>query len=137
MRSLILMTATRFLLPLLLLFSIFLLLRGHNAPGGGFAGGLVVASAFALYGFAFGVSESRRLLGVQPRTLVGAGLLVALFSALISLLRGQPLMTGQWTSVHVPMIGPIDVGTPILFDIGVYLVVIGVANTVLMTLAEE
>ena len=77
MTSSILQTATRFLMPLLLLFAVFLLLRGHNEPGGGFVGGLVVAAAFVLYSIAYGVSASRRALLVEPSTLLGAGLLVA------------------------------------------------------------
>ena len=62
-------------MPLLLLFSVFLLLRGHNEPGGGFVGGLVAAAAFALYVIAFGVERARQALLVKPLTLLGAGLL--------------------------------------------------------------
>ena len=73
MTSSILRTATRFLMPLLLLFALFLLLRGHNEPGGGFVGGLVVAAAFVLYAIAYGVAAGRRALLVDPSTLLGAG----------------------------------------------------------------
>jgi multicomponent Na+:H+ antiporter subunit B len=82
MPSLILSTATRYMLPLLLLFSVFLLLRGHNDPGGGFVGGLVAAAAFSFYAFAYQVSEARRALRVEPRVLIGAGLVVAVGSAI-------------------------------------------------------
>ncbi len=71
--SLILSTATRYLLPLLLLFSLFLLLRGHNEPGGGFVGGLVAVAAFALYALAAGTQEARSLLRVDTRTLMAVG----------------------------------------------------------------
>lgn len=134
MTSLILSTATRYILPLLLLFSVFLLLRGHNEPGGGFVGGLVAAAAFALYVIAFDVATARRTLGIDPRTLVGLGLLVALGSGLVSVLAGQPFMTGLWSSYTVPLLG--KVGTPLFFDIGVYLVVIGVTLTIIFALAE-
>ena len=73
MTSLILRTATRVLMPLLLLYGLFLFLRGHNSPGGGFAGGLVVAAAYALHSFAFGVTAARRALLVDPSRLIGAG----------------------------------------------------------------
>ena len=73
MTSSILQTATRVLMPLLLLFAVFLLLRGHNQPGGGFVGGLVVASSFVLYSIAFGVDAGRRALLVTPSTLLGVG----------------------------------------------------------------
>ena len=89
MTSLILSTATRYLLPLLLLFSIFLLLRGHNEPGGGFAGGLVAAAAFALYTIAHNVAEAKKALYVNPHTLIATGLLVAVSSGLISLVAGS------------------------------------------------
>lgn len=118
-------------MPLLLLFSVFLLVRGHNQPGGGFVGGLIAAAAFALYGIAFGVQRARRALVVRPLTLLGAGLLIALVSGLPAVLRGRPFLAALWTS------GPIAVGTPALFDVGVFLVVAGVVLMMIFTLAEE
>ena len=135
MRSSILQTATRFLMPLLLLFAVFLLLRGHNEPGGGFVGGLVVAAAFVLYAIAYGVSASRRALLVEPSMLLGVGLLVAVGSGAPAVLFGLPFMTAAWTTVGV---GPVrfDLGTPLVFDLGVFLAVIGVVLTIVFTLAE-
>ena len=124
-------TAARLLMPLLLLFSVFLLVRGHNQPGGGFVGGLIAAAAFALYAIAFGVQRARRALVVRPLTLLGAGLLIALVSGLPAVLRGRPFLAALWTS------GPIAVGTPALFDVGVFLVVAGVVLMMIFTLAEE
>jgi multicomponent Na+:H+ antiporter subunit B len=135
--SLILRTTTRFVLPLLLLFSVFLLIRGHHEPGGGFSGGLVAAAAFVLYRFAFGVEEVRRVLPVDARTLIGAGLLVAIASGSAALLTGRPLMTGLWWQVTVPGVGDLDLGTPLLFDVGVYLAVAGVTLSIVLPLAEE
>ena len=128
MTSLILRTAARVLMPLLLLFALFLLIRGHNEPGGGFVGGLVVAAAFSLYAIAYGVEQARRALLVEPLTLLSTGLLVALMSGFPAVAAGQPFFTGLW-------IGP--VGTPLLFDIGVFLVVVGVMLTMIFNLAEE
>ncbi|NLI83755.1 MAG: Na+/H+ antiporter subunit B [Deltaproteobacteria bacterium] len=135
MFSIVLATATRFLLPLLLLLSVYLLVRGHNEPGGGFVGGLVAASAFSLYMIAFDVEKTRRLLRAEPRALVGAGLLVALGSAGVSPVLGKPFMTGVWLERTLPVVG--KVGTPFLFDVGVYLVVVGVCLMILLTVAEE
>lgn len=135
MFSLILSTAVRYLFPLMLLFSVFLLLRGHNEPGGGFVGGLVVAAAFSFYAIAYGVPVARRTLGIDPRALIGIGLLVALGSGLLPVFAGLPFMTGLWTESELPILG--KVGTPMLFDVGVYLVVIGVMLTIIFTLAEE
>jgi multisubunit Na+/H+ antiporter MnhB subunit len=124
-------TAARLLMPLLLMFSVFLLFRGHNQPGGGFVGGLVAAAAFALYGIAFGVRRARRALLVKPLTLLGAGLLIALLSGLPAVLVGQPFLTALWTP------GPMAVGTPAVFDVGVFLVVAGVVLMMVFSLAEE
>ena len=131
-RSLILRTATRILVPLMLLFSVFLLLRGHDAPGGGFVGGLVVAAAYSLHAIAYGPRETRRLLRADPRSLIGAGLLLALASALVGPFAGRPFFTGLWGSV-----GGLALSTPFVFDVGVYVVVSGVTLTIVLGLAEE
>jgi multicomponent Na+:H+ antiporter subunit A len=124
-------TAARRLMPLLLVFSVFLLLRGHNQPGGGFIGGLVAAAAFCLYGLAFGVQQARQALLVRPMTLLGAGLLIALGSGVAAVLRGQPFLTAVWAT------GDLPIGSPVVFDIGVFLVVAGVVLMMVFTLAEE
>ena len=135
MRSFILATAVQLLLPLLLLFSIFLLLRGHNEPGGGFVGGLVASAGFALFALAAGVGKAGKMLHVSPRTLIAAGLFTALGSGLISLVTGRPFMTGLWTGQRFPVIG--KVGTPLLFDTGVFLLVVGVVLLIVFSLMEE
>jgi multicomponent Na+:H+ antiporter subunit A len=124
-------TAARLLMPLLLLFAVFLLYRGHNEPGGGFVGGLIAAAAFALYAIAFGVQRARAALLVRPLTLLGAGLLIALLSGLPAVLRGQPFLTAWWAPA------PLAVGTPALLDVGVFLVVTGVVLMMIFNLAEE
>jgi multicomponent Na+:H+ antiporter subunit B len=126
--SLILRTATRVLMPLLLLFALFMLARGHNEPGGGFVAGLVVAAAFALKAFAFGVPAARKALLVDPERLLGVGLLVALFTGLSAFAAGYPFLTSMWWGA---------LGSPLLFDIGVFLVVVGVVLTMTFTLAED
>jgi multicomponent Na+:H+ antiporter subunit B len=135
MTSSILQTATRLLMPLLLLFAVFLLLRGHNQPGGGFVAGLVVAASFVLYSIAFGVDAARRAILVRPSTLLGVGLLVAVVSGLPGVVAGQAFMTAVWTTVAAGAT-TLDIGTPLLFDVGVFLAVIGVVLTIVFTLAE-
>ena len=136
MNSLILRTATRFLITLLLLFSVFLLLRGHNEPGGGFVGGLVAAGALALFALAFDSAATRRALRLDTRTLIGVGLAIALVAGLLPLLGGRPLLTGLWIDLPLPG-GALYLGTPLLFDLGVYVAVLGVALTLLLPLLEE
>jgi multicomponent Na+:H+ antiporter subunit B len=135
MSSLLLRVASRFLMPLLLLFALFLLLRGHNEPGGGFVGGLVVAAAFVLYVIAYGLPAGRRALLVEPSRLLGAGLLVAIGSGVPAVVVGMPFMTAVWTKVDLGS-AAVDVGTPLVFDVGVFLAVIGVVLTIVFTLAD-
>lgn len=135
MSSTILQTAARVLMPLLLLFAVFLLLRGHNEPGGGFVGGLVVAASFVLYSIAFGVGAARRALLVRPWILLGGGLLVALLSGLPGVFAGGSFMWAVWGTLGVGT-ASIAIGTPLVFDIGVFLAVIGVVLTIVFTLAE-
>lgn len=137
MTSLIAATVARIMTPIFLLFSLFLLLRGHQAPGGGFTGGLMAATAFAVYLLAYGVAATRRLLGVESRALIGAGLLIAASSAIWPLCMNQPLLTGQWIALPAPLLGGVHLGTPLLFDLGVYLVVVGALLTIMLSLAEE
>lgn len=137
MNGLILPTATKLLLPLLLLFSLFLLLRGHDEPGGGFAGGLVASAAFALLATAAGVPNARRVLHVDTRTLIGIGLVLALGSGLLGLLAGQAFLTSLWLDVTLPGGTELYVGTTLLFDVGVYLVVVGMVLTIVFALEEE
>ena len=131
MSTLILRTAAAVLMPLLLLFGLFLLWRGHNAPGGGFAGGLVVAAAYALNAFAFGPAAARRALLVDPSRLIAVGLLLALGSGLLPTLWGQAFLTAQWPTPESSL------GSPLIFDIGVFFVVIGVVLTMTFMLGEE
>jgi multicomponent Na+:H+ antiporter subunit B len=135
MHSVILSTAIRLLLPLLLIFSVFLLLRGHNEPGGGFVGGLVASAAIVLYALAEGVEQARHLLKIDPRLLIGGGLLVSLSSGTLPLLFGRPFLTGLWLPWTFPVLG--HVGTPLLFDVGVYLLVAGMALLIVLSLMDE
>lgn len=131
MNEVILRVAARTLLPLLGLASVFILLGGHDAPGGGFAGGLVAACAFALHSLAYGVDEARRLLHVDPSLLMASGLLCAVISACVGPLAGKAFLAGVWFEV-----GTVEVGTPLLFEAGVFLVVLGAALSMLWTLQE-
>jgi len=122
--------------PLLVLLSVFLLLRGHNSPGGGFVGGLTAAAALSLYALAYDVPTARGLLPVDPRILIALGLLSALGSGLVSVVLGEPFLTGTWVKLVIGGV-PLDLGTPLLFDVGVYLVVLGVSVLIIFSLAEE
>jgi len=121
----------RLLLPLLFLFG-----RGHNEPGGGFVAGLVAGAAWILDALANDTAQARRALHVQPQSLIGWGRLAAQTSGWIGLVLGQPFLPGQWIKLRVPGFGAFDLGTPLLFDLGVYLAVLGVTATIVFALAE-
>ncbi len=136
MRSLILTTATRYLLPLMLIFSVYLLIRGHNNPGGGFIGGLVAAASLALYGLAEGMPAAEQMMKVSPRWLISGGLLIALASAFLApIFTNQPFMTSLLGKATLPAIGKLS--TPAMFDLGVYLTVVGVTTLIIFSLAED
>lgn len=134
-KSFILHTAVKYLFPLMLLFSFFLLVRGHNEPGGGFVGGLVASAAFALYAIANGVEEAKKILRVKPIRLISVGLLIAFLSGLIGPLTGGQFKQGIWSDFQVPVLGKL--GTPLLFDVGVFILVMGIAVLIIFTLVEE
>jgi multicomponent Na+:H+ antiporter subunit B len=130
--SLILREASRLLVGAMLMFSVFMLLRGHNEPGGGFIGGLIAAIAFSLYALAAGPEAVRAALRADPRILAMAGLGMAILAGLIALLESGPFLTGVWGEI-----AGIKVGTPLLFDIGVYFAVVGAVLTIVLALKEQ
>ena len=130
----ILPAAARLVVPVQVVFSIYLLLRGHNLPGGGFIGGLVLASALVLRVMV----DARRAPKIDLIVLSGVGLLVALGSAMLPWLTGRTFFTGLWGGeIWLPTLGKVKLGTPLLFDIGVYLVVTGVAAKLLLVLLSQ
>lgn len=136
MRTLIFRTVAPYLTSLMVLFSVFVLLRGHNEPGGGFIGGLIAASAFAIYGIAFGVSPVRRALYFHPMAISGFGLLLSALSGVVSMFLGEPFLTGQWTSIYFLGLH-LDISTVLFFDIGVYFVVVGSISSIALALEER
>jgi len=136
MKSVILRIAATHLTAALLVASLILLYRGHNDPGGGFIGGLLASSAVALRAMACGAAEGRRFLRVDPRTLIAAGILTALGSGMPGLLAGGSFMQGLWITLRLPLLGPLPLGTPLIFDAGVYLAVAGFTLTIFFTLTR-
>lgn len=136
MNTLIFRTIAPFLTALMILYSVFVLLRGHNDPGGGFIGGLIAASGVAIYGIACGVPAVRRALKFHPMSLAGFGLFIASIAGMLSIFANVPFMTGLWVT---PVILGVEIAlsTPLLFDIGVYFVVMGSIASIALTLEER
>ena len=137
MPSLILKTATRLLVGLILTFSVYLLLRGHNAPGGGFSAALVAGTGFALIAIAEGHAVVRRAVRIAPQKIAMGGLGLALISGLAAPLVGQPFFTGIWWIWEKGQDSELAVGTPLFFDIGVFFAVLGTILTLILALEEN
>jgi multicomponent Na+:H+ antiporter subunit B len=136
MNSLIFRTIAPLLVAVMLVFSVFVLLRGHNEPGGGFIGGLIAASALAIYGMAVGPSEARTALKAHPLAYAGFGVALAALAGVLSILFDVPFLTGLWTSFDFDEV-EVAVSTPMVFDIGVYFVVFGTISAVALALEDE
>lgn len=132
MNTLIFRTIAPLLVVVMLVFSVFVTLRGHNEPGGGFIGGLIAASAIAIYGMAVGPQATRRAMKVDPTAVAGFGVVLAACSGLLSLPLEVPFLTGLWGDV-----GGVDISTPMVFDIGVYFAVLGTMAAVALALEDS
>ncbi len=135
MKTLILSTLLKVLTPLFIGFALYMFFRGHNNPGGGFIAGLIASIPFMLHAMVFGYEGTTRVFKIKPKLLASIGLLLALVSGLFSVFNGQPFMSPIWIEETVPLIGKI--GTPIFFDLGVFLVVFGVVLQITFLLTEE
>ncbi len=128
----------RLLWPLAALVSLFFLLRGHDAPGGGFVGGLILATALMLQYLVGGVLWVEAHLRVRPLRLIGSGLLATLGAGLVAWGSGAAFLTSdsmEW--VALPLIGPVKLSSVLLFDAGVYLLVVGATALMLIALAHQ
>ena len=135
MPELYLRLLNRILTPVLLLLAIYLLLRGHNLPGGGFIAGLMAAAAFELQILSRGHDQVRRAIGPYLNSGIGLGLAVAICAGIAGLLEGT-FFEGLWFSLDLPLLGHLKFGTPVIFDLGVFLVVVSVATSFLLGLSR-
>ena len=133
---LILATLSRLLLPLALLISVFIFLRGHNLPGGGFIAGLVTAIALILQYVANGVQWTRSRLALNYHQLAGSGVFIAGCTGLASWLFGYPFLTSTFGHFHIPLVGEIELASAMIFDLGVYLTVVGATLLILANLGK-
>jgi multisubunit Na+/H+ antiporter MnhB subunit len=124
MQSIVLSATSRLFFLVMLAASVWLLLRGHNEPGGGFVGGLVGAAAFVILALATGVEAARRRLVLHPVVIMGLGLVLALGSGVPGIVLDASFLTHQWGTLPLG-VTDLKLGTTIIFDLGVYLVVVG------------
>ena len=136
-RSILIEVLVRLLFHPAIVVSIFLLFVGHNAPGGGFAGGLLAGLALVFRYLAGGRYELGEAAPVDAGRLLGTGLLIAAATATLPLLFGMTAFQSTWFEADIPLIGTLSIGTSTLFDIGVYLVVVGLVLDILRSLGAE
>lgn len=137
MNSTILQLAAPYIRWIFFTCAIIVLIRGHNYPGGGFIGGLLAGLAILFKGFAYNLHEVREQLGRKPQQLIGSGLFVVILSFLPSILLKKSFMAGVWIKPVLPLLGELKLGTPLLFDIGVFLVVMGITLLFLLALTQH
>ena len=133
---LLVQTVSQALLPLALMVSVYIFLRGHNLPGGGFIAGLVTAAAMILQYIANGVDWVKSRFDYNYQTLTSVGVMIALFTGLGSWLFDHNFLTSSFTYVYWPLVGKFELATAILFDLGVYLTVIGATLMILANFGQ-
>ena len=125
----------RILTPVLLVLAVFLLLRGHNLPGGGFIAGLMAAAAFQLQILSRGRASVQRLVGPYLHPAIGLGLLIAVSAGAVGAVSSR-FFKGVWFALHLGPFGALELGTPVIFDLGVFLVVVSVVTSYLLGLSQ-
>ncbi|MDY0122445.1 MAG: MnhB domain-containing protein, partial [Sulfurimonas sp.] len=129
-------TLTRLLLPLMLLVSVYIFLRGHNLPGGGFIAGLIAAVALIVQYLANGIAWTQKRLSFKKHIFISLGLLVATFTGLVPLFLGHEFLSSAFTHASLPLIGEFELASALVFDIGVFMVVVGFTVLILIQLGQ-
>jgi multicomponent Na+:H+ antiporter subunit A len=136
-RSLVLEVATRMIFPLIMVLSAYFFFAGHNTPGGGFAGGLTAGLALVLRYLAGGRYELGETLPLDAGKILGVGLGLSAGTAVISLLVGAPVLSSALIQIDVPVLGTVKFVTALFFDLGVYMIVVGLVLDVLRSLGAR
>lgn len=137
MNSIILQLAAKYLRWLFIIFAVLALIRGHNDPGGGFIGGLLAGLAIVYRGLAYDTFQVKERMQNIPEWFIAGGLFTILLSFAPSLILGNTIMTGVWLKIPLPLVGELKLGSPFLFDIGVFFTVIGVTVMFVFSLTQK
>ncbi len=136
MNSVILQIASRVVRALLILFALIALFRGHNHPGGGFIGGMLAGLSIAFRGFAYNIKAADEMTTFKPQNYLALGLILVILSVVPSLYLDDFFMQGEWWKLSVGS-WQLKLGTPLVFDTGVFFVVIGVSVLFLFSLKRQ
>src|SRR5699024_787254 len=135
--NLILKSTSSFIIFILLGFAIYLLLAGHNSPGGGFIGGLTTSAAFLLMFMAYGEETVKKVIPINYLVLIPIGLMLALLTGIGSLFFSVPFLTHTFGTFFIPIFGDVELSTAILFVFVVYLTVFGTTITIILNFNGE
>lgn len=135
--DLILKSTSSLIVFILLGFAIYLLLAGHNSPGGGFIGGLTTTAAFLLMYMAFGEKTVKKIIPINFLLFIPIGLLLATITGLGSLLFNVPFLTHTFGNIFIPLFGDVEISTAMFFDLGVYFTVFGTTMTIILTINSD
>jgi multicomponent K+:H+ antiporter subunit A len=127
---------TRVLMPIAALVGVYIFLRGHNQPGGGFVAGLVIAIALLMQYMASGFAWTQARKRIEYHTMIGLGVVIAGLTGIGAWLNGMPFLTSAYTYVHLPPIEEFELATAMLFDLGVFLTVLGAVMLMLYSLSR-
>jgi monovalent cation:proton antiporter len=136
MISLILNRIARIVIHILLIFSIFLLLKGHNEPGGGFIAGLMASVSIVLIYLTYNIETVKKFMPISYPAMIALGLFFAAGTGLGSVVLGYPFLTQTFDYVHIPLVGEIELATALIFDIGVFLTVVGATLLIISSIGE-
>ncbi len=137
MNSVILQLASKYIRWIFIVFAFIVLFRGHNLPGGGFIGGLLAGLAIMFNGFAYTMYYVKERMTRRSLTSISLGIASIIISLIPSLLLGEPIMKGEWLKIQMGVLGVLKLGTPTLFDVGVFLIVTGVTLLFFVSLTKR
>ncbi|MBP1996953.1 Na(+)/H(+) antiporter subunit B [Paenibacillus eucommiae] len=132
-----LQTATKTLVFIIMTFSIYILFAGHHNPGGGFIGGLITASALVLLYIAFDLQSVRDIIPFNFNKLAAAGVIISVLTGTASLLFNVPFLSQTFTYVYLPLLGKTELASAVIFDLGVYMTVLGTTMTIITSISED
>lgn len=133
----ILQTFTKATAFIILIFSLYLFFAGHNQPGGGFIGGLMTGSALVLLYISYDIETVKKMIPFDYKKMMALGMLIAVLTGVGSFLFDQPFLTQAFGYFQLPLLGKTELATAVLFDLGVYLTVVGVTMTIILAIAED
>jgi multisubunit Na+/H+ antiporter MnhB subunit len=136
MRNIILEKIVGLFMRVVLVYAFYLLVRGHNFPGGGFIAGIIASTGFTFYAMVFGSEKVEKMIGMSPLRWMGLGMMFIFVSAVLPLFLNKEVLTGLWIPNDFPVLGSLHIGTPLIFDTGVFLVVSGVILTIITSIME-